>query len=366
MGLILSKLRRKKTTSEILERLEANIKSIERDGHCKEQTHRRVVGYVMAYSVGLYVLLAVLYYYVYVGRSQYWLHSLLYASPLLVLPILVFFIRTTISWYYTWSLNKNKMKLKTMREEKKKILEEVMNTETYKVAKEILDKYGGPEEQSNALKPLLPAITSPNNVNNAPNSAPGRSVTSTPVPFRQKQLALQASTPVNRNMNLMAINNTTTALYKGPRLRSNQLPRPLLDRNRSTLDKVIDYLMKDGPNHRMALICSECFSHNGMAMVEEFEYVSYSCAYCGRLNPARKQRPTAPLLQPVRALLPPSNIITNSGDDSSAESNTSDSEEERRNNVSNTENMDVSECEMDRPPSSSEEEPKSPIEKKED
>ncbi|XP_045538478.1 endoplasmic reticulum junction formation protein lunapark-B isoform X2 [Papilio machaon] len=361
MGLILSKLRRKKTTSEILERLEANIKSIERDGHCKEQTHRRVVGYVMAYSVGLYVLLAVLYYYVYVGRSQYWLHSLLYASPLLVLPILVFFIRTTISWYYTWSLNKNKMKLKTMREEKKKILEEVMNTETYKVAKEILDKYGGPEEQSNALKPLLPAITSPNNVNNAPNSAPA-----TPVPFRQKQLALQASTPVNRNMNLMAINNTTTALYKGPRLRSNQLPRPLLDRNRSTLDKVIDYLMKDGPNHRMALICSECFSHNGMAMVEEFEYVSYSCAYCGRLNPARKQRPTAPLLQPVRALLPPSNIITNSGDDSSAESNTSDSEEERRNNVSNTENMDVSECEMDRPPSSSEEEPKSPIEKKED
>ncbi|CAK1593294.1 unnamed protein product [Parnassius mnemosyne] len=359
MGLILSKFRSKKTTSDILESLETKIKSIERDGQYKEQTHKRVIGYVMAYSVGLYVLFAILYYYVYIGRSQHWLHSLLYASPLLVLPVLVFFIRTAISWYYNWSLNKNRAKLKKMREEKKKILEEVMNKETYKVAKEILDKYGSPEEQSNALKPFLPAIAAPNNTSSTSTPA-------TPVSLRQKQLALQATTPVNRNMNLVPVNNTPTALYKGPRLRSDQLPRPLLDRNRSALDKVVDYLLKDGPNHRMALICSECFSHNGMAMVEEFEYVSYACAYCGRLNPARKQRPAAPPLQPARPLPAPPPRLGNGDDDSSSESSASDSEEERRNNVSNVENMDVSEAEVDRPPSPTEEEPKSPVEKKED
>lgn len=51
----------------------------------------------------------------------------------------VIFLRSAISWYYNWTLNKNRLKLSKMREEKKKILEEVMNTETYKVS--LLYKY---------------------------------------------------------------------------------------------------------------------------------------------------------------------------------------------------------------------------------
>ncbi|XP_075988208.1 zinc-ribbon metal-binding protein lunapark isoform X2 [Anticarsia gemmatalis] len=346
MGLIISRIRRKKTTLEILDRLETDIKGIERDGQYKEQTHKRVIGYVMAYSVGLYVLFAILYYYMYVGRSQHWLHSLLYASPLLVLPVLVIFLRSAISWYYNWTLNKNRLKLSKMREEKKKILEEVMNTETYKVAKEILDKYGSPEEQSKALKPFVPT-------NNVP---------ATPGQLRQRQLAL-TSTPMSNNRNLVPVINSPTAVYKGPRLRSDQLPRPLPDKNRSALDKVVDYLLKDGPNHRMALICSECFSHNGMAMVEEWEYVSYVCAYCGRLNPARKQRPAAPLLaaRPLPALNDRSAL--GSGDDSSVASSGSESEEDK--NAADATRNPGSENESDRPPSA-EGSPKSEADKKED
>lgn len=36
--------------------------------------------------------------------------------------------------------------------------------------------------------------------------------------------------------------------------------------------QVIEYLVGDGPNNRFALICSQCCSHNGMALKEEFEY----------------------------------------------------------------------------------------------
>ncbi|CAH0761652.1 unnamed protein product [Diatraea saccharalis] len=352
MGVIISRFRRKKTTTEILEQLENKIKGIEEDGQYKEQTYKRVIGYIMAYSVGLYVVFAILYYYMYVGKSQHWLHSLIYASPLLVLPILVIFVRTTISWYYNWSLNKNRIKLNKMREEKKKILEEVMNTETYKVAKEILDKYGSPEEQSKALKPFVPTTNVPGKLT-TPSQSP---VPATPGQLRQRQLALASSTPLgNNNMNVLAINNSM-ALYKGPRLRSDQLPRPLLDRNRSALDKVVDYILKDGPSNRMALICSGCSSHNGMAMIEEFDYVSYSCAYCGKFNPARKQRPHAPLLSPAR--LP---ITAGSPDDSSIASSASDSEEEKIES-----NKVGSADELDRPPSPMEEETKSPTEKKED
>ncbi|XP_073965036.1 zinc-ribbon metal-binding protein lunapark isoform X1 [Choristoneura fumiferana] len=351
MGLIISRFRRKKTTTEVLEKLETNIKRIEQDGQSKEQKHKRVIGYVMAYSVGLYVLFAILYYFKYVGRSQYWLYSVLHASPLLLLPVLVVFLRAAISWYFNWTLSKNRIKLSKMREEKKKILEEVMNTETYKVAKEILDKYGTPEEQSKALKPFVPTQNVPGNPCSPPPATPGQ--------LRQRQLAL-TSTPISNNFNreLVPLNNS---MYKGPRLRSDQLPRPLLDKNRSALDKVVDYLLKDGPSHRMALICSECSSHNGMAMVEEFEFVSYACAYCGRYNPARKQRPAAPLL--ARAITDAPRRL-GSGDDSSIASS-SDSDDDKNTKLSEK-SAGGSEAESDRPPSPGEGTPKSSLERKED
>ncbi|KAJ0170218.1 hypothetical protein K1T71_014146 [Dendrolimus kikuchii] len=168
MGIIISRFRRKKTTIEVLDRLETEIKSIERDGEYKQQTQKRIMGYMMAYSIGFCVLFGVLYYFMYVGKSQHWLHSLLNASPLLVLPILVVFLRSAISWYYDWLLNKNRAKLTKMRAEKKKLLEDVMNTETYKVAKEILDKYGSPEEQSKSLKPFTPTIAVAGSAPNTP------------------------------------------------------------------------------------------------------------------------------------------------------------------------------------------------------
>lgn len=49
--------------------------------------------------------------------------------------------------------------------------------------------------------------------------------------------------------------------------------RPVLQRERGTVDKLVDYLVGDGPGNRFALICKHCYSHNGMALQEEFEYL---------------------------------------------------------------------------------------------
>jgi hypothetical protein len=51
------------------------------------------------------------------------------------------------------------------------------------------------------------------------------------------------------------------------------MPRPILPRDRSYLDKLVEYLVGDGPSNRYALICKQCRSHNGMALKEEFEYL---------------------------------------------------------------------------------------------
>ena len=51
------------------------------------------------------------------------------------------------------------------------------------------------------------------------------------------------------------------------------LPRPVLPRERGYMDRVVEYLVGDGPSNRFALICKQCQSHNGMALKEEFEYI---------------------------------------------------------------------------------------------
>jgi len=58
-----------------------------------------------------------------------------------------------VSWYYNRKITLNQEKLSTAMAEKKKILNEVTETETYKKAKEILLKFA-PDELTNNMSPV--------------------------------------------------------------------------------------------------------------------------------------------------------------------------------------------------------------------
>ena len=62
-------------------------------------------------------------------------------------------------------------------------------------------------------------------------------------------------------------------------------PRPFVPPNRTRVDRILDFLVGDGPSNRYALICRRCNSHNGMALKEEFEFISFNCCYCSFFNP---------------------------------------------------------------------------------
>uniref|UniRef100_A0A3B5MGK1 Endoplasmic reticulum junction formation protein lunapark n=1 Tax=Xiphophorus couchianus TaxID=32473 RepID=A0A3B5MGK1_9TELE len=195
-------------------------------------------------------------------------------------------------------------------------LEEVMETETYKTAKLILERFDpeaknrrglestpvGPQltprpGQGTAVSAmllavcgkmsyilllfecLLSAFTFPSDIDSlsAPGGPPDKSTPSTSM--------LQG-----------AVERTPCTPIRGMYSPGPPLPRPILPRERGTVDRVIEYLVGDGPEKRYALICQQCFSHNGMALKEEFEYLAFRCAYCYFLNPARKTRPQAPRL----------------------------------------------------------------------
>lgn len=57
------------------------------------------------------------------------------------------------------------------------------------------------------------------------------------------------------------------------RIEHPKLIRPIIPRERGVMDRLVDYIMADGPSNRYALVCKECHSHNGMALKEEFEYL---------------------------------------------------------------------------------------------
>ena len=77
-----------------------------------------------------------------------------------------------------------------------------------------------------------------------------------------------------------------------------QFVRPILPGERSVVDKLVDYVVGDGPNNRYALICCFCHMHNGMALKYEFEFLAFRCCYCNTYNPPRKIRSNAPRIMP--------------------------------------------------------------------
>uniref|UniRef100_A0A4W6BN93 Endoplasmic reticulum junction formation protein lunapark n=1 Tax=Lates calcarifer TaxID=8187 RepID=A0A4W6BN93_LATCA len=199
------------------------------------------------------------------------------ALPFFIYPVLVWFIRKLLIFLFSKRTERNNDKLEDLKAAKKKILEEVMETETYKNAKLILERFD-PEAKRKAVSDSVSLSHVALPTEPVPLSAPGGP---------PERSALSASVLQG------AIPRTPCSPIPGV---GPPLARPILPKDRGAVDRVIEYLVGDGPQNRYALICQQCFSHNGMALKEEFEYLAFRCAYCYFLNPARKTRPQAPRL----------------------------------------------------------------------
>ncbi|XP_077304188.1 endoplasmic reticulum junction formation protein lunapark isoform X1 [Lithobates pipiens] len=324
MGALLSRWKAKPSTVEVLEKMEKEIQSLE-EFQDKNQKLRKIwVGRLLLYSTILYLATCIV---VYNWHLPDGLPArFLVLIPFLLVPALIWGARTMLIVWFARRTERNNDSLDELKTQKKKILEEVMEKETYKTAKQILERFDPDSKKSKELE--IPSAAA------SPNTTPRQGQD-----LRQRTAAqrnLSVSTPVNPNQGspqvpgLLAATpglQRDTSAPGGPPERTVQsglqstlvqrrpgtpspaisgmaihppgpsLVRPILPRERSAMDRVIEYLVGDGPQNRYALICQQCFSHNGMALKEEFEYVAFRCAYCYFLNPARKTRPQAPRLQ---------------------------------------------------------------------
>uniref|UniRef100_A0A3Q1GFY8 Endoplasmic reticulum junction formation protein lunapark n=1 Tax=Acanthochromis polyacanthus TaxID=80966 RepID=A0A3Q1GFY8_9TELE len=272
------------------------------------------VGRLLLYSSLLWITSIVVYFWY---LPEQLMGRLILSLPFLIFPLLVWLLRKLLIVLFSRRTEKNSKILSP--------LEEVMETETYKNAKMILERFdpdskrkhelestpAGPQmtpkpgqelRQRNVIPKTPPVMVNPANAAAArPPLAsgptyPGRSSHSAPGGPPERSLSAMAA---QQSLMRKPVTPGTPVPGVGMHPPGPPLARPVLPKERGAMDRVIEYLVGDGPQNRYALICQQCLSHNGMALKEEFEYIAFRCAYCYFLNPARKTRPQAPRLPEV-------------------------------------------------------------------
>ncbi|XP_041806579.1 endoplasmic reticulum junction formation protein lunapark-A [Chelmon rostratus] len=323
MGAVISRWKAKPSTVEILEGIDKDIQTLEEYSEKYQRQLKIWVGRLLLYSSLLYLITCVVVYFWYLPEQM--MGRLILSLPFVIFPLLVWLLRKMLIIIFSRRTEKNNEKLEDLKAQKRKILEEVMETETYKNAKMILERFDPDSKKKMELEstPIGPQMTpkpgqelrqrnvipkTPSVVVNPASGVaarpplasgptyPGRSSHSAPGGPPERSLSAIAA---QQSLMRKPVTPGTPVLGVGMHPPGPPLARPVLPRERGAMDRVIEYLVGDGPQNRYALICQQCLSHNGMTLKEEFEYVAFRCAYCYFLNPARKTRPQAPRLPEV-------------------------------------------------------------------
>ncbi|MEJ1278260.1 lunapark ER junction formation factor [Cricetulus griseus] len=328
MGGLFSRWRAKPSTVEVLENIDKEIEALEEFREKNQRLQKLWVGRLIIYSSVLYLFTCLIVYLWYLPdefTARLAMTLPFFAFPFMiqgVIPMFVFnlwrFAMSPTMWSILekvamWCREEDEA-LDDLKSQKKKILEEVMEKETYKTAKLILERFDPDSKKAKEFEPpsagaavtaksgqeIRQRTAAQRNLSPAPassNQGPPPKVPVSPGP--SKDASAPGGPPertiapaLPRRLGSPATSVPGMGLHPpGP-----PLARPVLPRERGAVDRIVEYLVGDGPQNRYALICQQCFSHNGMALKEEFEYIAFRCAYCFFLNPARKTRPQAPRL----------------------------------------------------------------------
>ncbi|GFT48003.1 endoplasmic reticulum junction formation protein lunapark-A [Nephila pilipes] len=340
MGILFSRFRAKPSTKELLEDLEKEIETLEEYKRSTEVQQKAVIGSLIFYSVLLYIILAgVFFFYSYPVATK---DRIIYAVPFLFFPLLLYVLKKFLQWYFLQKIRHNEENLLELKKRKKSLLEFAMETETYKVVKELLEKYdpayhrkifeAKPAIEAPPPQPLKGSFNemelrrrniSPRGSSPIPLGSPGQTLTINNAAGSPNFPFFPGKSPTNPPYPTAFFQRGGQRFVRPP---VPPMPRPVLPRERTFMDRLVDYLVGDGPSNRYALICRQCQSHNGMALKEEFDYVAFRCCYCFQFNPPRNQQPPPPRL--TLPAPPPSSppAITDAASSEAASTSSEDTE----------------------------------------
>lgn len=264
------KFGREENYEAILADLDAKIQAQEVYLADLKVQRRSLTNNAFIYLFGAYLAYIPTYLLVLRDRTDPWGRFLFKSAPLILMPVLLYFIRIFIQYLYTRRITSNAEILKALQTKQKLKVEELKNNSSYYQTKNLIDRYSGGE----------------GNQSLAPPSQPMKTSLSGPVPHRPNNLKYPSKS-----------DNSTKQSFKHNRgaNKNNQLNPPSsapLTKNRPWYDKLVDALVGDEPNTagvpQFALICQHCFAHNGLVSAIEYETIQYSCPKCKQFNPSRR------------------------------------------------------------------------------
>ena len=163
------------------------------------------------------------------------------------------------------------------------IIEEVKENEKFNVAKDIIEKYGSQSEVREWLGPRA-SLSQPSKALANGHKKPRMSLEAGTSSTEANGTMKTATTPVPKLYEIQrpSPHSMASSTHRAP-------IRPFVEESRTPIDRVLDLVMGESINNRYALICANCRSHNGMALREEFETISYYCFRCNFFNPSKAE-----------------------------------------------------------------------------
>ncbi|CAF0739612.1 unnamed protein product [Didymodactylos carnosus] len=218
-------------------------------------------------------------YYAYFLPSDY-LPRLYSVAFSVLMAGLIYGLHWVVCWYFRTSIQAKEERIQLFKERKRELLDMVKEREPYNVAQELLRRFDGDNISSTTPAARSASVDKGDVRQRVTVSKPN---TQTP---NQGQSAQQQSSQIP-----VTVQQQSPSIPTSGNVTPGKLPRAILPPQRTVWGMLLDTIVGDGPSKRYALVCKNCYSHNGMALEEEFEYLPFRCAYCNCFNPAKKQKP---------------------------------------------------------------------------
>ncbi|KAJ3109083.1 hypothetical protein HDU97_009201 [Phlyctochytrium planicorne] len=226
---------------------------------------------------------------------------LLKTVPLLLIPFLIYYGRKFI---VVWFRAKKKIEaqlLENLRTQQKQKVEELKKKTGYYTTKGLIERYESPTKPDpNMLAVPGSGQRGPLSIN-TPQSQNQLRQRHASMPSPPTSAAFEKPGPEGPNSPLPGGPQATTPLSQPGSPSLTQFGTPNSGK-KYWYDKVVEAIIgEEGPQQKYALICQQCFEHNGLVLPEDYATAKFRCMKCGFFN-TRKSRLVSSSMQDLSGM----------------------------------------------------------------
>ncbi|KIY63287.1 hypothetical protein CYLTODRAFT_494040 [Cylindrobasidium torrendii FP15055 ss-10] len=214
------------------------------------------------------------------GSSARRFRTLVEGVPVVAGPVIIMAMVRAIQWWYTRKGNAEEKALQSLLKEQRAKVEEIKKKTNYYSTRELLKRY---DASPSATLPMTPKKkgTRPSGIVTTGPASPIAS--SSAVPVNGPIGGLTIATPLRETSQAVS-----SSPFGTPGTPSRPPPTPS---RKQWYDKLADAVLGDEDDTaRYALVCENCFVHNGLVKESVWDDIQYSCPKCSHFNPSRRSK----------------------------------------------------------------------------